>query len=193
MEVFDVCDENGLPTGEVVERERAHREGILHRTTHVWIARRTGERVEILMQKRSRLKDSFPGMYDTSSAGHIPAGDEPLPSALRELEEELGIRAQPDELLPVGFIRAEYEKSFHGAPFHDNEYIFVFLCTAEVEADALRLQESEVEAVAWFDLDAVREEVHHSRARFCVSKRSLELLRDYLSAHADVLSKSDMT
>jgi hypothetical protein len=26
MEIFDVCDENGLPTGETVERSAAHRE-----------------------------------------------------------------------------------------------------------------------------------------------------------------------
>ena len=38
-------------------------------------------------------KESFPGMYDTSSAGHIPAGEEPLPSALRELSEELGMKS----------------------------------------------------------------------------------------------------
>ena len=39
-------------------------------------------------------KESFPGLYDTSSAGHIRAGDEPLPSALRELREELHIAAK---------------------------------------------------------------------------------------------------
>ena len=122
MEYFDVCDKNGLPTGEVIEREEAHRLGIRHRTAHVWIARNlprsakqlgsssveqpdsspTGQPfplpgkytvndVEILMQKRSLNKDSYPGMYDTSSAGHIPAGCEPLESALRELQEELGL------------------------------------------------------------------------------------------------------
>jgi len=43
-------------------------------------------------------KDSFPCRYDTSSAGHIQAGDEPLESAVRELSEELGIQANPDDL-----------------------------------------------------------------------------------------------
>ena len=45
-------------------------------------------------------------MYDTSSGGHIPTGAEPLASALRELEEELGIRARPEQLAerwPEGF------------------------------------------------------------------------------------------
>ena len=86
-ELFDVCDEYGRPTGETVERSVAHGEGIPHRTAHVWIVRQQEGRWQILLQKRHRNKDSFPGMYDTSSAGHIPAGSEPLESARRELFE----------------------------------------------------------------------------------------------------------
>ncbi len=37
-------------------------------------------------------------MYDTSSAGHIQAGDDPLESAQRELYEELGIKANEGNL-----------------------------------------------------------------------------------------------
>ena len=93
MEYFDIVNEYGEPTGETVSREIAHRDGIRHRTAHVWVVKRDGGRTQVLMQKRSDDKDSFPGMYDTSSAGHIPAGDEPIDSALRELKEELGIKA----------------------------------------------------------------------------------------------------
>ena len=93
MERFDICNESGLPTGKTIDRESAHREGILHRTAHVWIARQNAGIWQVLLQKRSMNKDSFPGLYDTSSAGHIPAGEEPLDSAIRELAEELGIHA----------------------------------------------------------------------------------------------------
>ena len=84
MELFDVVDENGMPTGEIIERSEAHRLGKPHRTSHVWIVRKKGERVEILLQKRCEQKDSYPGCYDISSAGHIPAGDDFEESALRE-------------------------------------------------------------------------------------------------------------
>ena len=50
MELFDVVDENGMPTGEIIERSEAHRLGKPHRTSHVWIVRKKGERVEILLQ-----------------------------------------------------------------------------------------------------------------------------------------------
>ena len=180
MEIFDVCDENGCPTGETVERSLAHREGVLHRTAHVWLIREKDGRIQILLQKRSRNKDSFPGLYDTSSAGHVPAGSAVLPSALRELEEELGLRAAAEDLEYAGRFRIQYEKRFHGAPFRDNEVAWVYVCRRPVAIEALRLQEDEVEEVRWFDLEEVAAEIQTSRERFCVPAASLTLLQRYL-------------
>ena len=180
MERIDICDERGNPTGETVDRKIAHRDGILHRTAHVWIVRRRGGEWEILLQKRSMEKDSFPGLYDTSSAGHIPAGSEPVASALRELGEELGIEASPDALIPAGTFRIRYEDFFHGAPFRDNEFTFVYVYREPVDADSLVLQESEVDEVRWFGLNEVREEIRHSRERFCMASEGLDILRAYL-------------
>ena len=95
-EILDIVDEQGRPTGQTVPRAVAHAEGIRHRTSHVWILRRHAGRVEVLLQMRCQAKDSFPGCYDISSAGHIPAGCDFVESALRELREELGV------ILPCG-------------------------------------------------------------------------------------------
>ena len=70
-EIFDIIDTQGNPTGETVTREKAHAEGIPHRTAHIWIIREKDGRAEVLLQKRPMNKDSFPGKFDTSSAGHI--------------------------------------------------------------------------------------------------------------------------
>ena len=91
-EMLDVVDENGMPTGETVPREKAHAEGIRHRTSHVWLLRARSGEIQVLLQKRCETKDSWPGCYDISSAGHIPAGVDFLPSAIRELQEELGVK-----------------------------------------------------------------------------------------------------
>ena len=40
MELFDVIDSKGNPAGQIVSREKAHAEGIPHRTAHIWIIRR---------------------------------------------------------------------------------------------------------------------------------------------------------
>ena len=188
MEYLDVCDEKGQPAGGIVSREKAHRDGIRHRTAHVWVIREEKGRIQVLLQKRSADKESFPGMYDTSSAGHIPAGCEPLDSALRELREELGIEAVEGQLCYIGAICNRYEAQFRGKIFRDNEYCSVYLYREPLDAESLHLQAEEVERVDWFDLEQVREEIEHSRERFCVPGASLDLLRRFLLTEQGLLS-----
>ena len=181
MEYFDIVDEYGVPTGETVSRETAHREGIRHRTAHVWIVRKTDSGGYLaLLQKRSLQKDSFPGMYDTSSAGHIPAGEETLHSALRELKEELGIEATPGQFSYAGMFQIQYEKVFHEHIFRDNEIASVYVYQEPVAIEDLTLQESEVSEVRWFDLNEVWNEIKTDRSRFCVPTDGLRVLREYL-------------
>ena len=171
-EYLDIVDESGHPTGETISRDAAH--------TDVWVVRKTDRGYDILLQKRSAEKDSFPGLYDTSSAGHIPAGDEPLESALRELKEELGITAVSDQLHYAGSFRIQYEKEFHGRMFRDNEVTWVYVYEKSVEISSLKLQESEVSEVRWFDLEEVWNEIKTDRSRFCVPTGGLNVLREYL-------------
>lgn len=189
MEYLDICDENGIPTGQTVSRAEAHDKGILHRTAHVWLVRKDGGAWQILMQKRSQEKESFPGMYDTSAAGHISAGDEPLPSAQRELQEELGVPAGSQDLVYAGHFHIRYELVFHGALFRDNEYANVYVyrkpgCGFDADPiplSGLRLQDSEVESARWFDLETVCREIRTDRTRFCVAAESLEVLKRFLA------------
>ena len=166
MELFDVIDSEGNPTGQIVSREKAHAEGIPHRTAHIWIIREKEGRVQILLQKRSQNKDSFPGKFDTSSAGHIQAGDEPLESALRELKEELGISAVPEQLHFAGTFPISFAREFHGKMFRDEEIAFVYIFNEPVNTDELILQTEEVESVQWFDLEEVCEKCEKYRDIF---------------------------
>ena len=182
MESLDIVDEAGQPTGSITSRSKAHQQGILHRTAHVWVVRKTNGMTEVLLQKRSEEKESFPGMYDTSSAGHIPAGEEPISSALRELSEELGITATADQLHYAGSFRIQYEKVFHGNVFRDNEVTRVYVYQEPVDIDSLVLQESEVSEVRWFGLELIWDEIQRGdRSRLCVPAAGLKVLINYLS------------
>lgn len=113
MEFLDIRDKNGNPTGEVKERSLVHADGDIHGTSHVWIVRKNEKgSYDLLLQKRSENKDAFPGCYDISSAGHLPAGQDYLSSALRELEEELGIKAKPEQLILWDSMRDVARKHF---------------------------------------------------------------------------------
>ena len=177
MEFLDIVDENGTPTGAVTDRETAHREGIRHRTAHLWLLRRREGRVQVLLQKRSLEKDSYPGCYDISSAGHIPAGVDFIPSALRELREELGLQAQPEELILCGVRRFEYESVFHGRPFHDNQVSRVYALWRDVEPEVLTLQKEEVERVVWMDYDKCVKGVAEAGFPNCIRMDELEMLK----------------
>ena len=180
-EIFDIIDAAGIPTGETVSRTEAHEKGIRHRTAHIWIVRKSGDSYQVLLQKRSAQKDSFPSMYDTSSAGHIHAGNGPLESAQRELEEELGIRAQGGELSFAGKFPIKYEKEFRGKMFRDNEIAYVYVYEKPVDETKLVLQTEEVEEVNWFDIDEVHEGCKDRNGIFCVPIEGLETMMKYLS------------
>lgn len=175
MEIFDIVDENGEPTGETVTRKEAHEKGIRHRTAHIWIVRLLGGKYQVLLQKRSENKDSFPGCYDTSSSGHIHAGDEPLESAQRELEEELGITAEKEDLHFAGNFLVDYEKMFHGKHFKDKEIAFVYVYNKTVELSDLIFQEEEVSGAKWFDMDYVLSKMEPRDPAFCVPKKGFLL------------------
>ena len=103
LELFDVRNPDGTVSGIVRERGVVHSDGSPHATSHVWIVRKNQKSgFDVLLQKRSKNKDSNPGCYDISSAGHVAAGDDYLESAVRELGEELGIYVKPEELKFAG-------------------------------------------------------------------------------------------
>ena len=175
-EYLDVVDENGTPTGKTVERSVAHREGFPHRTSHLWLVRKRGGRIQVLLQKRAMTK-SFPGCYDISSAGHIPAGQDYYPSAIRELKEELGLTAKESELIPCGDMKIVWDDVFFGIPYHDRQYTKVLLLWADVEEEQLTLQKEEVDGVLWIDLQECMDRVAAGTIQNCISPEELKLVQ----------------
>ena len=177
MEMFDVIDEKGSPTGLIKERGVVHREGALHATSHIWIARKNQKSgYDILLQKRSAIKDSHPGCYDISSAGHIGAGDDPLSSALRELREELGISASHEHLKEFGVQYKNYEGEFYGKPFRDRQRSILYLYTEPVEETTLTLQESEIESVLWMDYSEALQAICNDTIKHCIYEEEFRKL-----------------
>lgn len=139
-ELFDVVDEHD----EVLKQETrdiVHRENLLHRAVHMFVF---NKRKELFLQKRSRLKDVHPGVWDSSAAGHLNAGEDYEPTAVRELEEELGI--QDAEVQEVARIAPSEQTGW--------EHIRLYLCRHD---GAMRFPCSEVESGEWFSMDDVRE------------------------------------
>lgn len=87
-EIFDVVDANDEVVSQSTRGE-VHAKGLMHRAIHLFVINKKGE---LFLQKRSRLKDKHPSVWDSSAAGHLDAGEDYETAGVRELEEELGIK-----------------------------------------------------------------------------------------------------
>jgi isopentenyldiphosphate isomerase len=149
-ELLDILDDSGLPTGQVVPKGEAHRLGLWHRCFHCWICGSDSKGSYLLLQRRAAAKDTWPGYLDVTAAGHLASGEETV-DGLREVEEELGLRIEPERLVPLGTRRVEQEIP-DGC---DRELHEVFLVSDATPPGDLRLQKEEVEAVFRLGLDGV--------------------------------------
>ncbi len=147
MECVDVLDEQGEPTGEVKARKAVHRSGELHRTVHVWIM---NDRREVLLQKRAQSKNTHPGLWDMACAGHIVHGDTSLETAVKEIQEELGVDIPESDIAYLFSIRSRYSHR-HGRTV-DYELHDVYLVNKNIPLTCFTLQAEEVEAVRYVSL-----------------------------------------
>ncbi len=151
MEYIDIFDENNNPIGEKKEKQQAHEEGNFHRTAHVWII---NDKNELLLQKRSANKKSYPNCWDISGAGHIKAGETIIDGAIRELKEELGIEIEEKNLKYITTI-----KSTKNPKNMEFQYVYLLKCNKKIEEYIFEDGEvSEVKYIFYKDLEKMVEE-----------------------------------
>jgi isopentenyldiphosphate isomerase len=90
-EIIAIVNERNEVVGSATRREmRARR--LPHRSTYILVFNSHGE---LYVQKRTQTKDVFPGYCDPAAGGVVLIGETYEQGAVRELEEELGIRNVP--------------------------------------------------------------------------------------------------
>lgn len=98
-ELLPVVDDQDRQVG-LVPRAQVHSQGLLHRAVHVLVFDLQGN---LWLQRRSQVKDTYPGMWTSSASGHLDPGEDYFAAAQRELREELGLNL---ELESVGKVPA---------------------------------------------------------------------------------------
>ena len=86
-EIFDIVNERDEVIGQA-PRKQVHATGLWHRAVHVLVFNARGE---VFLQKRSMLKDTARGKWDSSSSGHLDTGEDYDICAVREVREEVGV------------------------------------------------------------------------------------------------------
>ena len=155
MELFDILNQDGTKTGQIKERCQVHRDGDLHGSVHIWIIKDG----KALLQKRAMTKESFSGCFDVASSGHVDAGETYVMAAVRELEEETGVVADENQLIPLFMQRLNVRltgKSAEDPLFVSNEINQVYLAECTVNLESLHPQKSEIDYFEWVPLDKLR-------------------------------------
>lgn len=150
-EWLDIVDNDDVVIGKDTRRN-IHEAGYLHRAAHIVLFRSDGQ---VFVQLRSLSKDSGAGLWDTSAAGHLDSGETYLQCAIRELEEELGVRLPAEQLQWVDKL----------APEARNGYEFTAIFTACTD-QALRLQADEIDDGRWLTPDALDGWIRSDRSKF---------------------------
>ncbi|MEU9084764.1 NUDIX domain-containing protein [Streptomyces sp. NPDC048357] len=142
-EVLDVVDRDDRVTGQA-PRGEVYARGLIHRCVFVQARDAQGR---IFVHRRTASKLVFPSHYDMFVGGVLGAGETYAQAALREAEEELGVRGLPQ---PTPLFKFLYEGP-GGAWW---SYVHEVRCEP-----AVRPQESEVAWHAFLTADELAQRI----------------------------------
>jgi isopentenyldiphosphate isomerase len=139
-EILEIVDESGSVLGTAKRSELHGNPSLIHRVVHVLVFDKKGR---LLLQKRSLHKDVAPGKWDTSIGGHINPGEDTLSAALREMEEELGVKQ----------CTVEYLYCYLFSNHIESELVSTFLCIYD---GTFSFNEEEIEEIAFWDMEKIK-------------------------------------
>lgn len=106
-ELFPIVDEEGQVVGKATRGECHGGSRLLHPVVHLHVFNNAGE---LFLQKRPEWKDIQPGQWDTAVGGHIDLGETPEEALVREVREELGIKAFTPQRLGMYVFESQRER-----------------------------------------------------------------------------------
>ena len=123
-EFLEVVDPNGRVLRTARRAELHRNPSCIHRVVHVLVFNLQDL---LLLQKRSRNKDTAPGKWDTSVGGHVNIGEDIHSAALREMQEELSLEGCSIRFL-YDYLFSNHQESelvstftcVHSGPFRHN-------------------------------------------------------------------------
>ena len=150
-EIIDIVDDNNNIIGQK-SRAEAHKLNLKHRSAHIVLINNQNQ---IFLQLRAKNKKQFPNKWDISAAGHLDSKETYLQAAKRELFEELGINIPENKFEKIGAVPASKDNGF--------EFVEVFLVKY---SGILKLEYSEIETGAWFDINILTNWVNNFPENF---------------------------
>ncbi|MFA6305941.1 MAG: NUDIX domain-containing protein [Candidatus Gracilibacteria bacterium] len=161
MEYFDLYDKNGKQLNQTKLRTEVHKDGDWHAAVDIWILNSHGE---LLLQKRAKQKESFPGLWEVSCSGHISEGEDSKTSAIREIKEELGLDVEERELKFL--FKAKDTCITNKGTFINNEHKDIYLIKKDIEIKNLKPDPSEISEVKFMKIEDLKAQIEAHDKKF---------------------------
>ncbi len=182
MEYIDVYDEDKQPMHIVRSKGLIYSTGSWHLSAHIWIMNSEGK---LLIQQRAFDKETFPGLWAISVAGHVRAGESSLDAAKRELKEEVNIDVQDSDLKYLFSIKRNQNSKYGILHVHDDVYLLQY----DLDLEHAKLQMEEVVNVAYIDPFYFEKCLINHDPRFVPYAEEHQKLFDYLRQNYVVKTK----
>ncbi|EUD67791.1 hypothetical protein C922_01980 [Plasmodium inui San Antonio 1] len=96
---------------ELKARKIMRTENLWHRATSIFVFTQIDQEYFIYVHKRSKIKDYCPSYYSIGFGGVVAENEDMLSNAVKELEEESGIKKSPEQLYHLGVAKCDTECS----------------------------------------------------------------------------------
>ena len=149
MELWEVLDDKGNPTGEIMEKydKRVFDKGLYHLGSDVWIINSENK---ILIQKRSEYKRLEPNVW-AMTGGSVIVGENSLETIVREAKEELDITIDSNKLKLITKFKT------------GNVWIDTYILKNDYDISEMKFQKEEVSDAKWVTWNEIDELVKEGK------------------------------
>ncbi len=151
-ELVDVLNEKGMYTGKTETRVNCSKQGLWHKAVCAFIINSKGQ---VLLQKRSANKKTWPNMWDVTAGGNVLAGEFGFQAILRECKEELDIKLSKNDITFIGSVISTNKKG----DIINNYFNEYYIANKYIDTTKLQLQREEVSEVKWIDKEEIIENI----------------------------------
>ncbi len=144
-ELVDVVNEDDVVL-RTVSRPEMRRNRLRHRAVFILVTNSDGK---VLIHRRSEAKDIWPGWWDVAIGGVVAAGETYDDAARRELFEEAGFTAEPQEV--------------SAGSYDDDAVSLIARCYVVSHDGDVRPQDGEVAEFLWVNRDELRDRLARDR------------------------------
>jgi isopentenyl-diphosphate delta-isomerase type 1 len=141
QEIFSIVDLKDKVVGRATRKQCHQNKKLIHRAFQAYLFNKKGQ---VLLQKRSLLKDTYPGYWTASCSGHLDLKENYKQALVREAKEELGLdlKSKDFKFIDKFLIKMPSQTEFNG----------FFLSCYKQSQGMIKPFKKEIDKVSWFKL-----------------------------------------